>query len=151
VTVDYLLLLVHLLGATVWTGGHLVLAFAVLPRALTERDASIITSFENRFERLGLPALVLQLLTGLALAHILLGGLGHLFDSTGTARAILAKVVLLVATVALAAHARLRLIPNLDDDNLPRLAWHIRAVTAVAVLFVVVGATIPSGGAPLFG
>ena len=50
-------------------------------------------------------------------------------------------------TVALAAHARLRLIPTLSSDTLPRLAWHIRLVTLVSVLFVVVGATIRYGGA----
>lgn len=147
-TDDHLLLLAHLLGAAVWTGGHLVLAVAVLPRALHERDASILTEFESRFERLGIPALAVQAITGLILAHRYLGGLDSLFADTGMARAMLAKVALLAITVALAAHARLRLIPGLDDDRLPRLAWHIRAVTVVS--FVVVGATIRSGGAPLF-
>ena len=52
------------------------------------------------------------------------------------------KLLLLLATAALAVHARLRLIPNLNDDNLTGLAWHIRAITAVAIAFVVVGALI---------
>jgi putative copper export protein len=146
---DYLLLLAHLLGATVWTGGHVVLTFAVLPRALQRRDPSVVTAFETRFERLGLPALAVQTLTGLVLAHRWLGGLDHVFDDDGAARAILLKLVLLLATVALAAHARLRLIPRLDDQTLPRLAWHIRLVTLIGVLFVVVGASIRYGGAPI--
>lgn len=146
---DYLLLLFHLLGATVWTGGHLVLALAVLPRALSERDPSIVNAFEARFERIGLPALVVQVATGLVLAHRWLGGLGHVFDDNGSARAVLVKLVLLAITVGLAAHARLRLIPRLTPDTLPKLAWHIRAVTVVAVLFVVVGATLRYGGAPI--
>ena len=42
-------------------------------------------------------------------------------------------VLLLAATAALALHARLRLIPNLTDDNLSGLAWHIRGITALAI------------------
>ena len=37
-----LLLTLHILGACVWTGGHLVLAITVLPRALARRDAHIV-------------------------------------------------------------------------------------------------------------
>ena len=47
---------------------------------------------------------------------------------------------------ALAIHARLRLIPQLNDSNLNGLAWHIRAITALAIAFVVVGALIRLGG-----
>jgi len=56
------------------------------------------------------------------------------------------KVLLLVGTAALPVHASLRLIPNLRDDNLSGLAWHIRGITALAIAFVVVGALIPQGG-----
>ncbi len=37
------------------------------------------------------------------------------------------KLLLLAATAALSLYARLRLIPDLTDDNLTGLAWHIRA------------------------
>jgi hypothetical protein len=56
------------------------------------------------------------------------------------------KLLLLAATGGLALHARLRLIPNLNDENLPGLAWHIRGITALAIAFVVVGALIRLGG-----
>jgi len=36
-----LLLTLHVLGACVWTGGHLVLAVAVLPRAVARRDSAV--------------------------------------------------------------------------------------------------------------
>jgi hypothetical protein len=42
VTVFPLLVIVHALAATVWTGGHLVLDLGVLPRALSERSAAQI-------------------------------------------------------------------------------------------------------------
>ncbi len=50
-----------LLGATVWTGGHLVLAIGFLPGALKSGDASLLRSVEERFERVGIPALLLQI------------------------------------------------------------------------------------------
>ena len=37
------------------------------------------------------------------------------------------------------AHARLRIIPRLSAETLPALAWHIVAVTGLAMAFVVVG------------
>ena len=57
-----------------------------------------------------------------------------------------AKLALLAATLALAVHARLRLIPPLTDENLSGLAWPIRGITALAIAFVVVGAGIRLGG-----
>ena len=33
-----LLVILHTLGTTVWTGGHVVLALTVLPQALKHRD-----------------------------------------------------------------------------------------------------------------
>jgi uncharacterized membrane protein len=37
-----ILVILHTLGATVWTGGHLVLAATVLPSALKHRDPNRI-------------------------------------------------------------------------------------------------------------
>lgn len=141
------ILFLHLLGATVWTGGHLLLSLTVLPRALRRRDPSIVTSFETGFERLGLPALAIQVVTGLWLAHRWLPDWSAWLRFEGwLSTAIATKFGLLLVTVALAAHARLRIIPRLDRETLPLLAAHIVAVTVVSVLFVFVGAVIRSGG-----
>jgi uncharacterized membrane protein len=37
----------HVLGASVWVGGHLVLATSVLPRALKARKPEILLGFER--------------------------------------------------------------------------------------------------------
>jgi putative copper export protein len=141
------LVILHALAATVWTGGHLVLDLGVLPRALRARDASMIRAFEDTFEPLGLGALAIQVVSGLWLAAILLPGYRGLFNPANPIGLLAGvKLLLLAATLALALHARLRLIPNLSDDNLAPLAWHIRAITALAVAFVVVGAGLRLGG-----
>lgn len=142
-----LLLVLHLLGASVWVGGHLLLALRVLPRALRDRDPRPVREFEAAFEPLGIPALLLQVATGLALAKLFSPRLADWLTLDGAVSIHIAlKLGLLAATVALAAHARLRLIPRLDAERLPALAAHIVAVTVVSVLFVVVGVSFRTGG-----
>ena len=146
----YIFLSLHILGATIWAGGHLVLAVAILPEALRQRRAATVSEFEQRFERIGLPALAVQIVTGLWLAERLLGSPDHWFDGNSVARTVQVKLGLLVVTVGLAIHARFRVIPKLSDSTLPTLAWHIRIVTLAAVLFVLAGASIRFGGYPVF-
>ena len=55
-------------------------------------------------------------------------------------------MVLLAVTLALAVHARLRLIPHLEEGALKPLAFHIVAITVVAVLMVVAGVGFRTGG-----
>lgn len=58
----------HVMGATIWTGGHLVLALTVLPHALRARDPKLLHDFEEGFEKLAIPALLLQVVTGVWMA-----------------------------------------------------------------------------------
>ena len=146
----YIALSLHLLGAAIWAGGHLVLALTILPRALREQRAATVSEFEASFERVGLPALAVQVVTGLWLAEHLLGAPGNWFDDNPVAHVVQVKLGLLALTLALAVHARLRVIPRLDDETLPTLAWHIRIVTLAAVLFVLAGASIRFAGYPVF-
>ena len=64
------LLFLHLLGAAIWVGGHLVLALGILPGALRRRDPQAIRAFEQVYERIGIPALLLQVVSGLWLASL---------------------------------------------------------------------------------
>ncbi|MCT0211156.1 MAG: copper resistance protein CopD [Cyanobium sp.] len=142
-----LLVIVHALAATVWTGGHLVLDLGVLPKALREREAAQIRAFEDTFEPLGLSALAIQVVTGAWMGWIYLPGFRGLLNPANPIGMLVGvKLLLLAGTAALALHARLQLIPTLNDDNLNGLAWHIRAITALAIAFVVVGALIRLGG-----
>jgi putative copper export protein len=140
-------LILHILGATVWAGGHLVLSLTVLPRALRRRDPAILSDFEEGYERIGIPALVVQVLTGVYLAHRLVPSVADWFSfTTVISTHVTLKFLLLLVTLALAMHARLRLIPKLSAETLPILAWHVVAVTVVAVLFVMVGVGFRTGG-----
>jgi putative copper export protein len=146
----YTFLSLHILGATVWAGGHLVLALTILPNALRQQSAAPVIEFERRFERLGLPALAVQIVSGLWLAERMLGSPDHWFEGNSLARLVQVKLGLLAVTLGLAIHARFRVIPKLSDATLPALAWHIRIVTLAAVLLVLAGASIRFGGYPVF-
>ena len=142
-----LMLFLHVLGATVWTGGHLVLALTWLPRVLRERSPEQLLRFEQGYERIGMPALVLQIFTGLWMAYQMVPSVAQwLSPDTPVARAIALKLVLLLCTALIAAHARLRVIPRLSADTLPLMAWHVGAVTLLSVGFVAVGVSLRFGG-----
>lgn len=136
----------HAVAATIWTGGHLVLALSVLPQVLREKDVAFISRFESGYERIGIPALIVQVVTGFWLASTLLPDPRAWLDFTNpVARLVAVKVALLLATALLAADARLRVIPNLDESNLKSLAFHIAPVTIISVLFVIAGVSFRFG------
>ena len=142
-----LLVVLHLLGASVWVGGHLVLSLVVLPRALRARDTSIVREFESGYERIGLPALALQVLTGVWLAvHWVPDIRGWLAPASLHGWLVLVKLGLLAATLALATHARFRLVPSLDTGGLSDLACHIVGVTLLGVAMLITGVAIRTGG-----
>ena len=142
-----LLVVLHLLGATVWVGGHLVLSLVVLPGALRARDASAVAEFESGYERIGLPALLLQVITGVWLAlHWVLDIRTWLAPASLHGWLVLVKLGLLAATLALAAHARFRLVPTLDAGALSTLAFHIVGVTLLGVAMLITGVAIRTGG-----
>lgn len=142
-----ILVILHLLGATVWIGGHLVLVSVVLPGARRRRDPDAILAFERGYGRLGIGALALQLVTGLWLATFWIGDWSTLLaDPTPAARLAMAKLTLLVITVIIAIHADRRVLPRLTPERIRAFTIHAHVVTALAVLMLVVGASIRLGG-----
>lgn len=142
-----ILLMFHLLGASIWVGGHLILSIRILPAAWKNKDIGIIQEFESRFENLGLPALLLQVITGIWLAfHYLPHPLEWFTFKSYLATHIFVKLALLFLTVILAIHARLFLIPKPGNDHFSMLAIHILGVTTLSVAFLIVGVGFRTGG-----
>ncbi|AWF80888.1 copper resistance protein CopD [Microbulbifer sp. A4B17] len=136
----------HLLGATIWTGGHLILACTILPKVLRDKDVAFLSRFESSYEKIGIPALVIQILSGLYLSYTLLPDLSQWFNFTNPiSRLVSFKLILLACTFLLAIDARLRIIPNLSEKNLTALAYHIIPVTVLSVLFAFVGISFRTG------
>lgn len=133
------LILFHVLGATIWAGGHLVLAMGFVPAALRLRDPSIILHFEKHYEKIGIPALLIQAITGIWMALIYVPFNYWWSLETLHHRYLWIKLLLLFCTLILAIHARFFIIPKLNGDRLPTLAFHIVLMTVLAVFFILTG------------
>ncbi|MBB3107291.1 putative copper export protein [Psychrobacter luti] len=142
---NYLLIL-HLLGAAIWTGGHLILALVVLPKVLTSRNLDALLQFEGQFEKIGMPALAIQIITGLWMAHRILPNVGMWFAFDNDISVLIGmKLILLLLTAVVAMHARFWVIPRLSTNNLNGFAINIILVTLFSVAFVVVGTLFRTG------
>jgi putative copper export protein len=137
------IIFIHILAATIWTGGHLILSLGFLPGALRKKDFGIIERFEARYEPIGLPALLILLLTGIYITTVYAPDFLSLDWDDHYTRHTLMKFALLLVTVFLAVHARFVLIPK---KSLIPLAIHIISVTLLSVVFVLLGFSARSGG-----
>ncbi|MCZ2486640.1 CopD family protein [Aquirufa antheringensis] len=138
------LLLLHLVGACVWVGGHLLLSFQIVPKALFKKDILLIQQFEKTFEPIGIPSLIIQIITGVWMA-IFQYGIQFNWDNA-IQRNIIIKLSLLVLSLVLALHARIFIIPNLSIEKRPLMVFHIRLITLVALLMVFFGLQFRFGG-----
>ena len=133
------IILLHVLAATIWVGGHLVLAIGILPAVLKNRDFDLLQSFESRYEKVGMPALLILVITGIYMALIYLP-FGQWFDfSNHLSKHISLKLIWLGLTVVFALNARFRVIPNLSAKTLPVMGFHIISVTLLSILFLITG------------
>lgn len=139
------LIILHVLGATIWIGGHLLLSLCYLPASLKMKDPLIIAAYEKKYEAIGFPALLIQLITGIWMAvsyyHV------PLFSfTTAIEKAITLKLIFLFVTILLAMNVRFFIFPKLRSDNLWLLAAHIIAVTLISIFMLYLGVSIRFGG-----
>ena len=116
------------------------MATLILPAAIRHKSVDDLLRFESKYEKIGIPALAVQVVTGLWLAKIRAPEITAWFDWTNpNSRLILVKLGLLALTAAFAIDARLRLIPSLTEEKLVSLSLHIFPVTLISILFIIVG------------
>jgi len=144
---NQILLILHLLSATIWVGGHMILCFRFLPKAIKEKDPEVIREFEKQYEPIGIPALLLLVISGIMMAYNYNVTLTSWFSfSNSIEKVISVKLLLLFVTLGLAIHARFFIIPKLSVSNLKQMAMHIIVLTAVAITMLVVGSLVRIGG-----
>jgi putative copper export protein len=145
----HLLLIIHLLSATVWVGGHLLLTFGYLPQALKEKNQNIILNYEKKYEPVGMTALVLLVVTGVLMAYTYGVSIEYWFRfATPIEKVVSTKLLLLLLTVLFALSAQFRVLPKLKNNpnKLPEMTFHILSVTIIGVLMLVFGSFIRFGG-----
>lgn len=140
------ILIAHLLGATIWTGGHLILSLAILPKVLANRDLAMLLQFEQQFEKVGLPALAVQIVTGLWMAQRIMPTFSAWFTLDNDLSILISlKLSLLLATILVALHARFWVIPTLSDNTLKAFSVNIILITLLSVSLLIVGSLFRTG------
>ena len=146
----HILLVLHLIAATIWVGGHLVLAIGYLPKALKRKDFSYIGNFEKTYESIGMPSLAVLIITGILMAYDYNAGFSSWFSfATPIERVVSLKLTFLLTTVCFAISAQTRVLPKLRKgqlNKLPEMAVHIICVTLIGVLMVILGSLVRIGG-----
>lgn len=135
------ILIVHVLAASIWTGGHLFLSIGLLPKVLKNKDYNSLLNFERIYERVGMPALIIQVLTGVYLSYKLLPNYSEwLSFQNHISSHISIKLILLALTILLAIIANTVIIPNIKKgNNLTIMAVFAYLVTLLSIFFVIVG------------
>ena len=119
------------------------MSIGYLPKALKKNDFELISSFEKKYEPIGIPSLFILIATGIYMATYYAPNFFEFDFTDHYIKHIAIKFLLLLCTIGLAIHARFFLIPK---KRLRPLAFHIILVTTIAVLFVFVGFSVRSGG-----
>ena len=115
----HILLVLHLIAATIWVGGHLVLAIGYLPKALKRKDFSYIGNFEKTYEPIGMPSLAVLIITGILMAYDYNAGFSSWFSfATPIERVVSLKLTFLLTTVCFAISAQTRVFPKLRKGQL---------------------------------
>lgn len=143
-------LIVHLLAATIWIGGHLILAIGFLPKALKHKKFSFIKNFERVYEPIGITSLLLLIITGTAMSYDFQIKPTDWFSFENPLETTISlKVLGVLLTVIFAISAQTRVIPSLEKGNVKKLcemAIHIICVTLISILLLILGSYARYGG-----
>lgn len=147
-THHHFLLFLHLLAASVWIGGHLVLALSHLPAAIRENRKEIVLNFQARFERVGMPSLIILVITGVAMAYDYNTGIDRWFSFANPVEWVVSlKLALLGVTLGLAILANKKILPHFKTTGkFAGVSALIITVTIIGIVMAFLGSSIRFGG-----
>ncbi len=137
-------LFLHLIGASIWVGGHLYLLIRLMPRFVRDQDVAGFLKFEKSYEPLGMTALAVQVLTGLYMMNAIMPVATWLTPMGCLTALIHAKLTWLLLTIITAIHARFRVVARLEqgkftDSTLKVMAIHVGLICLWSICFVATG------------
>lgn len=139
-------LIIHLICASIWVGGHLILAIGYLPKALKKKEFSYIQNFEKIYEPIGMPCLILLIITGVLMAYDFNIGISDWFSFENAMEKIISlKIIGVIVTICFAISAQVRVLPQLAKgkiEKLPEMGLHIIGVTFISVILLILGSYI---------
>lgn len=143
----HLILILHLLAATIWVGGHLILLLKYVPEAFKNNTLNDINFFRKNFERLGKPALVILLVTGVILAYDHNIPVQKWFQfEVGIEKIVSLKLILFFSTLVLGFSAVKFVFPSLKNKPTALLYIFILLLTLISVAMLVLGSLVRIGG-----
>lgn len=143
----HIILIVHLLAATIWVGGHLFLAIRILPEAFKKKDPYVLKNFKSKYEPIGMPALLVLLFTGVLMAYDYDVTITKWFSfSNGIEKIVSLKLILLFTTLIMALFAEKFIFPKLRSERLFPAAFFIITVTTIGVTMLILGSWVRIGG-----
>lgn len=139
-----LALFLHLIGASIWVGGHLYLLIRLMPKFVRDHDVAGFLAFEKSYEPLGMTALAVQIITGLYMLNAITPVATWLTPMGALTALIHAKLTWLVLTIITALHARFRVVAKLErgnynDSTLKVMAVHVGLICLWSLCFVATG------------
>lgn len=137
-------LFLHLIGASIWVGGHLYLLIRLMPTFVRDQDVAGFLNFEKSYEPLGMTALAVQIITGLYMLNAIVPMANWLTPMGYLTALIHAKLTWLVLTIITAIHARFRVVAKLErgdytDKTLKVMAVHVGLICLWSLGFVATG------------
>lgn len=142
-----IILIIHLLAASIWVGGHLFLILRILPATLQQKDISILSDYRLKFGKIGMPSLLILVVTGILLAYDYNVPISDWFSFSNPIEKIISiKLLLLFTSLSLAVHAQKVVFPKLTSNRMLPAIVEIIIVTLIAVSMLILGSLVRVGG-----
>lgn len=140
-------LILHLLAATIWVGGHLLLLLRFVPKAIKSKSLEELSAFRKNYEPVGMPSLFILIITGILMAYDynITFEKWFLFENS-IEKIVSIKLILLFISLTLAFITLKFVLPSINKISPFILYCIIFLVTTIAVTMLVLGSLVRIGG-----
>ena len=144
------LLFLHVLSASIWFGGYVVMFFIILPKAKRDGEPEVFIEFERSFQKIGFPALLAQLITGPILAtRFLPDPLDWFKFQTPDQDHVASKIIFLFIIIVLVLRTRSNTVPRLragDPKAMRSAKWITFWILFLAFSNIMMGMSVHTAG-----
>lgn len=142
-----IILIIHLLAATIWVGGHLILLLRYVPKAIKTKSLDELSVFRKNFEPVGMPSLFILIITGILMAYDynITFEKWFLFENS-IEKIVSIKLILLFISLTLAFITIKFVLPSINKTSPFLLYCIIFLVTTIAVTMLILGSLVRVGG-----
>jgi putative copper export protein len=142
-----IILIIHLLAASIWVGGHLFLVLRILPATIQQNDISILSSFRAKFSKIGMPSLFVLFVTGVLMAYYYDVTVTKWFSfSSPIEKIVSTKLLLLFISLIIAIHTQKFVFPKLTSESMLLAVIEITLVTIIGATMLILGSLVRIGG-----